>query len=194
MRAHVPWPQPLYDAPVQIEVGKSDEEILDRDYLNLLLKSSNIDRLGIMLDADTNLPSSRYHRIRNECLTYFPNLPNKISAQGVVAENNEGKWLGVWVMPDNVSDGGLEAFLRRMVPVEAEPLWKHAGEALESAKGIGAACRECHYAKAQLYTWLAWQDPPGQHPGIALTKKVLDPMADSASVFVDWFKMLYGMV
>jgi len=192
MKAHVPWPQLPYDAPVRIEVGKSADEILDRDYLNLLLKSSDIDCLGIMLDADTK-PRSRYQRIRNECLAYFPSLPDDISTNGVVAEDGEGKRFGVWVMPDNTSDGGLETFLRRMVPSEAEPLWRHAGESFESAKGIGAACRECHYAKAQLYTWLAWQDPPGQHPGIALTKKMLDPLAVSATPFVNWFKTLYRM-
>jgi hypothetical protein len=45
--------------------------------------------------------------------------------------------------------------------------------------------------KAFLYTWLAWQDEPGQHPGAALTRKILDPHAASAVPFVNWFRQLY---
>jgi hypothetical protein len=47
--------------------------------------------------------------------------------------------------------------------------------------------------KANLYTWLAWQDEPGQTPGHALTRKILDPSSPSALSFVKWFMALYSL-
>ena len=96
-------------------------------------------------------------------------------------------------MPDNVSKGGLETFLKFLVPNEAESTWKHAAESVGMARTLGAPCRECHLTKAELYTWLAWQDPPGYSPGRALTKKVLDPRSSHAKMFVSWFRELYEL-
>jgi hypothetical protein len=96
-------------------------------------------------------------------------------------------------MPDNESEGCTEVFLRHLVPAQAETSWQHAVQSVIGARELGAPCRECHLPKAHLYTWLAWQDPPGQSPGIALTKKILDPTAPSAARFVTWFRLLYGI-
>jgi hypothetical protein len=192
MRAHVTWPQSKYEAPVWIDLGKSDEEILRPEYLALLLKASDIDVLGLMLDADTK-PESRYGRIRNACLKAFPALPADLPTGVLVAENENNKRLGVWVMPNNAAEGCLETFLRHLVPKESEPLWAHAGDAVTQAINLGANVRDPHGPKAHLYTWLAWQDPPGQNPGIALTKRILDPKSQHADNFVKWFKELYKL-
>lgn len=192
MRAHTPWPQPKYEAPVWIDLGNSAEEIMRPEYLSSLLKASDIDILGLLLDADTK-PRSRYGRIRTACLAAFPDLPEEIPKGGVVAENAGKKRFGVWVMPDNAAEGCLETFLRHLVPEESEPLWVHAGNCSSKAKELGAKWRDVHEPKAKLYTWLAWQDPPGQNPGVALAKKILDPHSKEAASFVKWFKELYKL-
>jgi hypothetical protein len=87
----------------------------------------------------------------------------------------------------------LETFLRYLVPDDAEIVWRHATEAVASARNLGARCRESHLPKAELYTWLAWQDPPGFSPGRALTKKILDPHSEHATPFVKWFRDLYQL-
>ena len=96
-------------------------------------------------------------------------------------------------MPDNSSEGTLEVFLRYMVPAESSSVWDHAIRSTASAKELGAPYRDCHCPKANLYTWLAWQDEPAQRPGEALTKKILDPHAPSAVAFVKWFRDLYQL-
>jgi hypothetical protein len=98
---------------------------------------------------------------------------------------------GVCIMPDNSSEGYLETFLRYLVPDQEEPIWKHAVESAKSAKGIGAQCPDKDMPKAHLYTWLAWQIIPGQQPGIALTKHILEPNSPRAEAFVKWFRELY---
>jgi hypothetical protein len=57
----------------------------------------------------------------------------------------------------------------------------------------GAKCRPHHVDKSNIYTWMAWQDPPGQSFGTALVSKVLDSRAPQALPFVKWFRDLYEL-
>jgi hypothetical protein len=191
MAAHVPWDDDYKKAPVHIRMGNGASEILEDGYISGLLKMHAIRTLGIMLDADAN-SIGRYTSIRHLCHPFFPAMPDELPTGGLVVD--EGiKRLGVWIMPDNSSEGSLETFLRFLVPNRLEPVWSHAVESTVTAKRIGCECHDAHLDKAHLYTWLAWQDPPGQKPGQALTKKVLDPHAASAVPFVKWFRELYAL-
>ena len=193
MRAHVTWPQDRASAPVHIHMGNGAEEILRDGFLTTFLKSSVIKSFGVMLDADIK-PRGRYNRIRDLASPFFRTMPSDLPKDGLVVENEvEKKRFGVWIMPDNASEGGLETFLRHLVPNVSEPTWKHATESVQHAKKIGCGCRDHHVQKANLFTWLAWQDPPGQSPGESLTRKVLDPHSPSANTFVSWFRKLYAL-
>jgi hypothetical protein len=191
MKAHIHWPENRIHAPVLIEIGKSATEILAVGYLTTILKTPGVQTIGVMLDADTS-PKGRYSSLRSICLNMFPGLPADLPYGGLIAHNAERKRLGIWIMPDNSSDGSLETFLKHLVPPDAVVLWNHAISSAAAARGMGAGCRDPHIEKSNLFTWLAWQDPPGQKPGLALTKKVLDPHSPSAASFVKWFKDLYG--
>lgn len=192
MKAHIAWPEGKDKAPVHIEIGKSATEILEDGYLTTVLKTQGVRVTGIMFDADTNL-KGRYDSLRGICLSMFPGLPTKCPDSGVITENADNRRLGIWIMPDNISDGSLETFLKYLVPAHAVPLWNHAQASVATARAMGAECKDSHLEKADLFTWLAWQDPPGQYPGRALTKKVLDPHSPSAGPFVKWFRELYGL-
>ena len=192
MRAHVNWPQELSSAPVFIDVGKSVSEILEKVYLTTMLKSPEINTLGIMLDADDN-PAGRYQSFHGICKGEFPSLPERLNSSGVIVENEYKKRLGFWIMPDNESPGYLETFLKTLVPDQSEDVWNQAVGCVREAKPKGAPYREIDIPKVNLYTWLAWQDPPGQSPGLALTKKILDPKSTKAAPFVAWFRQLYQL-
>jgi hypothetical protein len=45
--------------------------------------------------------------------------------------------------------------------------------------------------KAQIHTWLAWQEEPGQPFGIAVTARYLDADAPHAQKLVDWVRRLF---
>jgi len=120
-------------------------------------------------------------------------MPENLPIDGLIIENGNSKRLGVWIMPDNQSAGGLEVFLRYMIPSESAQVWDHAINSTAAARKLGAPYRDCHCPKANLYTWLAWQDEPAQRAGEALTKKILDPHAPSAAAFVKWFRDLYRL-
>jgi hypothetical protein len=191
MSAYIAWPQDT--PPVNIQNAEGRENVFLPGYLKALLQSPSIRTLGILLDAEDENPAYTYDRIRHLCASLFSGLPNKLPAQGLIADNPEGQRLGLWVMPDNLSPGSLETFLRHLVPDDAEPVWRHAIESVLSARKMGASCKQHHIEKANLYTWLAWQDEPGYPPGTALKRKILDPRSQSARSFVTWFRMLYDL-
>lgn len=44
----------------------------------------------------------------------------------------------------------------------------YAGQVVTEASALGAPYRQTHRDKAELHTWLAWQDPPGLQVHLAV--------------------------
>ena len=156
------------------------------------LKESSLSQLGIIIDADDN-PLGRWESIRNRCQVSIPNLPNELSEDGLICEVTKDLKFGVWLMPDNFQRGMLETFLAYMIPNETETLWQFAQSSVQEAINRGAKLTEVQYDKANIYTWLAWQDPPGRQLHQAVKETVLDPTHPRAQKFVKWFKDLYEL-
>ncbi len=71
MRTQIEWPGANEsEYPVYIDIGKSVNEILNKDYMGVLLKSSTIRTLGIMIDADDQGAGRRYQSLYNLKLTH----------------------------------------------------------------------------------------------------------------------------
>jgi hypothetical protein len=192
MEHHVPWPRDKNRAPVFIENAGSVDQILDATYMSTKLKESGLEILGIMVDADDQ-PARRWASFCNVCKYAAPLLPAEIPKSGLIIDCPIGLRLGFWMMPDCSSDGMLETFLRHLIPAADEPLWAHAQHSSTHARALGASYRDAHIHKTQIHTWLAWQDPPGERLGMALTRRILDPHAHMAAAFVSWFKELYKL-
>ena len=192
MEHHVRWPNDSSGWPVFVDPVGSVSEILNATYLRTKLKESGLKTLGIMIDADDQ-PADRWKSVRTTCLPIFPDMPETLPLTGLITQNDSGLRLGFWLMPDCSSAGMIESFLRHLVPNTAEPLWMHAEKSFGSASLLGAPCRGVHADKAKIHTWLAWQDPPGESLGRALTRKSLDPNASATTDFVAWFKNLYEL-
>ena len=190
MKHHIDWPKDKESWPVFIDVGHSVEQILDKDFITASIKESTTNTLGFMLDADGDA-AARYSSFRHHAVPFFPKMPRDLPPSGLIADNDDGKRLGLWIMPDNASKGALELFLRFLVPDDSSALWQHSVKSVSEARQLGSKCRDCHVDKANLYTWLAWQDEPGQTPGLALTRKILDPNSTYATPFIKWFLELY---
>ena len=156
------------------------------------LKESSLSQLGVIIDADDN-PRGRWESIKNRCQVSIPNLPNELSEDGLICEVTKDLKFGVWLMPDNFQRGMLETFLAYMIPNETETLWQFAQSSVQEAINRGAKLTEVQYDKANIYTWLAWQDPPGRQLHQAVKETVLDPTHPRAQKFVKWFKDLYEL-
>ena len=190
MRAHISWPVDREQAPVWIDRGGSVSEILKPAFLDVHLKSRTIGTLGVMIDANSS-GVTRYRQLRTLCKNTFPEMPERLPAEGLVVGNEHGRRLGVWIMPDNASDGALEDFLIRIISDAGQTMLEHATDTVAKARDAGAPVREAHLQKARLYSWMALQDPPSRHPREALYSRALDPAHPYAIPFVEWFKRLY---
>jgi len=152
--------------------------------------------LGIILDADEE-PINRWLSIRNSCRQSIPDLPDDLPQTGLIhqAYSSSGNRIkfGIWMMPDNQQPGMLETFLAYLVGDEQNELWKYAQESAKIAKTKGASWKDVHRDKANIHTWLAWQDPTGCQIHQAITKRILDPKHPRSETFVSWFRLLYDL-
>jgi hypothetical protein len=156
------------------------------------LQESGRSALGVLLDADDN-PLGRWQSIRNACLKSIPDLPQELPESGLICDAGNGVKFGAWIMPDNRMSGMLETFLAYMIPEENETLWQFAQESVKQAKTKGANFTEFQVDKANIYTWLAWQNPSGRQLHQAVMERILDSKHPNAQKFVTWFKDLYGL-
>lgn len=159
------------------------------DTLKEEIKATDLGRLGVILDADTNLANqwARVTRVLDEC--GCKEVPPSPSGDGTVVETIDGKKIGIWVMPDNKKDGALEDFLGILIG-EDDSLWPKAQADVNNIPERDRRFKETYLSKAQVHTWLAWQEEPGTRMGETFKKKYLNPEHPQAQAFVDWIKRL----
>ena len=178
---------------IHIKNGGGVEKILAKWFIRTELQQRELQILGFVIDADGD-PGARWQGFRDLLRAHYPEIPDDLPNQGLIAEAEEKPRLGFWMMPDCGSDGMLEDFLHHLVPNHAtDALWKYAKEATSAARTRGAPYKEAHGKKAEIHTWLAWQDEPGKRFGAALAAKILDPHAETAGPFLAWFKNLFDI-
>ena len=179
--------------PVHIDGNKGYQDLVKPGRIKPILKASELSALGIMIDADDN-PLGRWQGIRNAVLESIPDIPKVLPEEGLIHNTLEGIKFGVWIMPDNKIQGMLETFLTYIRSINDEELWKFAQEVTQDARSKGAAFKDSHLDKANIHTWLAWQDPPGlQLHQAAMKRHILNPQHPNAQKFVTWFKTLYDL-
>ncbi|MDY6938106.1 MAG: DUF3226 domain-containing protein [Cyanobacteriota bacterium] len=187
----IPWGETKDTAIVYIEDYGSDE-FIDADIISTELKASGLRALGLIVDADDNF-SDRWRSIQNACLKSISDFPEKLPDTGLIHQTQTGIKFGVWVIPDNQNRGMLETFLAYLVPDENETLWQYAQQVAKEAKKCDAPFKEVWFDKAYIYTWLAWQNPPGRQLHQAVIEQILNPQHPKAKLFVNWFKNLYDV-
>jgi hypothetical protein len=99
---------------------------------NLQLKLSDIDysnslkAFGIVADADSNTPSSVVQRYRDGLKDLFPGFPSETSCIGAIVD--EKPRLGIFILPDNSSNGVLDTMLCKCGDVAYPTLMPRAKE------------------------------------------------------------------
>jgi hypothetical protein len=168
------------------------QNLVAPDVISTELQGSGLSALGIMVDAD-EYPLGRWQSLRAASLESIPDLPETLPEVGLIHLAPNGVRFGVWMMPDNRMRGMLETFLACLVPEDGDMLLQFAREAAQAAKDKGATFTEVQLDKVEIYTWLAWRNPPGRQLHQAIRERILDPRHPQAQGFVAWFKALYGL-
>ena len=187
----IPWKDKKKEPFVSIESYDGIEKLLNKNVISTELKASGLSALGLMVDADEE-PENRWQSIRKVCLPSISDFPEYLPETGLIHTTNSGVKFGVWMMPDNKMRGMLETFLTYIIPNENE-LWNYAQTVVTEAKNQGATFIDNHTDKANIHTWLAWQNPPGRQLHNAVMERILNPKHPQAQIFINWFKKLYDL-
>ncbi|MYD85877.1 MAG: hypothetical protein F4Y14_06670 [Acidobacteria bacterium] len=186
----IAWPDEQGEYPVCIEACGGIDEILKPEVIESELANSSLEALGVVVDANGDA-GARWNGVRTWCSSEFADLPEQIPAEGVEVVLSAGLRFGVWIMPDNRFTGILEDFLVRLIPDDSRRLYELATNSVADAKRNGAPFRDVHVRKAEIHTWLAWQDPPDLRLHEAVERTVLDPARADSRTFVNWFRGLF---
>jgi len=124
----------------------------------------------------------------------YKDIPKELPPNGLVLEPKEkySPKIGVWIMPNNNTEGMLEDFVSQLAD-EEDVLMKEAEQVLNSLEKRNIQkYKNVHRAKAKIHSFLAWQDEPGKPMGQAITAKILDPNSAKANNFIKWLEELYS--
>lgn len=157
------------------------------------LRGSDLEAVGVIVDADTDM-NSRWQSIRDQIISVgYQSVPIQPVADGTILDPPEGTLLpkvGIWIMPDNRTDGILEDFLRFLVRPPND-LFDHVEASVAAIPQELQRFKDLDKIKAVIHTWLAWQEDPGKPYGTAITAGFLDPNVAEVDTLVSWLKRLF---
>lgn len=170
--------------------------IKSADGINNLVKSlkdeiiaTDLHSLGVILDVDQSF-NSAWNRIKNILIELkCTDIPMDPNPEGTIVKNAKNRKIGVWLMPDNQNTGMLEDFISLMIP-KNDDLWPKAKIDVENIPQCSRRFKPDYLSKAQVHTWLAWQEEPGTRMGQSFKKQYLDSNCELAVSFVNWAKGL----
>ena len=171
-------------------LGIYSKQLLDR----------SIDCLGLVVDADTPLEDQKrghaltLQKIDHQLAAY---KFNRTSVQGggylYTVKTNIGKFeIGVWIMPDCVSDGSLETFIRNQIPTGSKQGdWFNKAQKAVAELDAPLFDRASHSLKAEVSTWLAWQRYPGKGMQSVVGDALIDLEGKTAGNLKNWMQRIF---
>ena len=160
------------------------------DQLDIELERSGLGRLGIIVDADTDI-GTRWQSLRDRLIRCgYSNMPVEPQPQGTIVKKGERPIVGIWLMPDNTIPGMLENFISSLVPPD-DLLWPMANTIVQQVIVKDRRFPVTQTIKAHLHTWLAWQEEPGKPMGQAIAKHYFDANAPYAQRLINWLRQLF---
>ena len=163
--------------------------------LSVRLKSSGVQTIGVVIDADADV-NSRWSTIKDILISssLYNNIPDTIPLEGLIlypTKKDDIKF-GLWIMPNNQTNGMLEDFTAFLIP-EDDKLLPITDSILKDIEDKSLnEYKSSYHAKARIHTWLAWQKEPGTPMGLAITKKYLTTIPPICQTFVDWLDKLFN--
>lgn len=155
--------------------------------------SQDGDIVGVVIDADTDV-NARWRSLRDRLITVgYQDVPADPTPDGTILDPPLRTLLprvGIWIMPDNRTNGILEDFLRFLVPQEGI-LFQHVQSSVATIPEADRRFTALAEPKAIIHTWLAWQEEPGKPLGTAITARFLDPNVPQVDVLVSWLNRLF---
>lgn len=161
-------------------------------------ENTDLNRLALIVDADHienhGLGYIRtFIRIEEIVQNFGYTFDKSISRNlgGSIFKNNEGlNDIGLWIMPNNRDEGGVEQWVRSCIRNEEMEFFRKAESAVRSI--APQRFKETQREKANLATWLALQQQPGRGPAYAFREHLVDNKKTELIKIINWLKHLYA--
>jgi hypothetical protein len=183
----------------ELGLTKNDVDVMDKGgYDNLRreartnLKQSQLERVGIIVDAD-DPPESRWQSLKDalEQIGYRGISPDPVPGGLVIAEDGF-PILGIWMMPDNRALGKVEHLFCALISAENELLARAVGALADIPAESAGRFAEKDRIKAEVHTWIAWGDIPELPLGQAATHHGLVG-SPAGEPFRNWLRRLFDV-
>ena len=159
------------------------------------LEDGQLERLGVVIDADHIASGGGYARtLALVTQTIAPHgyasAPELLENGGALFRHNDGlPHVGLWIMPNNCDDGAVETWIGNCVTDMEQALLTLAVDAVASV--AIPKFRPVRRKKAEIATWLAWQDRPGEGLYYAVKGGLLNPAAPLYTGFLQWMERVF---
>lgn len=180
-----------YQVPERFKIRNKQGVDKLLETLDVELKRSGLERLGIMVDADRDL-LARWQSLRSILGASGYHVPLTPDLNGTIIKQIDQPTVGIWVMPDNTLPGMLEDFASFLIPAD-DGLWPLAESVVQQVITTKRLFPESHLMKARIHSWLAWQEEPGTPLGLAITRRYLDADASHARQLIAWIRQLFEL-
>ena len=142
--------------------------------------------VGILVDANTK-PAGRWAAVKDRLAQVNITLHGSPVPGGAIIDSRPR--VGVWLMPDNASDGELEDFVIEMIP-DGDAVWPLAQAYID---GIPRGERKFipkKQPRAEVHAWLAAREDP-RLMGAAIGARDLDVDGALCREFAAWLNALF---
>ena len=195
---HIPCAIPGRDDPIVADAIVIEEQggvdsLLEA--LLVVLDDADLERLGIVVDADTDIEARWMSLCRIMADFGGVDIPPAPDPDGTIITLEQvlrTVTVGIWMMPDNTLPGILEDFIRFLVPGD-DILLERAEKCVATIPEAERRFAEKDQPKACIHTWLAWREDPGTPLGWAITKRYLDANAPYAQRLVNWVNRAFDI-
>ena len=177
--------------PNNIRDGKGFQGVLN--VVRGLVNQGDLTAVGFVVDAD-DAPVDHWQQVidRIAAANSEIQLPQSPDPGGTIIPEDPAigsPRIGVWVMPDNVSTGELEDFVRLMIPND-DQVWPRAQDYIDGIPPDDRKFDTEQVTKNRVYAWLAARRYPGLI-GLAVREGDLDPAGQLPQTFLRWLSRLF---
>ena len=149
-------------------------------------RNPGLSALGIVIDADDNV-IDRWKAVTDQLQQAGVNSPRVPEPTGTII--NGPRRVGIWLMPDNISPGELEDFIKQMIPPN-DPIWPMSETYIDNIPQKDRIFTEGKVLRAKVHAWLATRKEP-RRMGAAIGAHDLNIDVPIGNNFVAWLKALF---
>ena len=176
--------------------GESNFQIVEKGGLDELMSSIGSElkvpgrrAVGIMVDANDDI-EARWAAVADRLLRAGIETDDRGPGGTVIRAVPPDPDVGVWIMPDNRSQGELEDFVAAMIPRD-DSVWPLSKAYIDGIPAESRLFRSRKELRAKVHAWLAARERP-RPMGLAIGAGDLDVEVATCVELTTWLHRLFG--